>query len=93
MGRPNHPNKHIESAVQYAESLGWRVKVATGHAWGRIFCPHRARDGCQYSVWSTPKSPEHHARHLRHKIDSCPHIAYESEDEEKGDEDGNQNKK
>ena len=24
--RPRHPNKHIEEAIQYAESLGWRVE-------------------------------------------------------------------
>lgn len=32
--RPRHPNKHIEAAVQYAESLGWRFIKGHGHRWG-----------------------------------------------------------
>lgn len=26
MPRKKHPNKHIEEALQYAESKGWRIK-------------------------------------------------------------------
>src|SRR5258708_5195009 len=35
MGRSRHSDKHIERAVQYAETLGWRVVLSNGHAWGR----------------------------------------------------------
>lgn len=73
MNRPRHPKPPIESAVQYAESLGWRVIMSPGHAWGFLYCPHGARDGCRLGVWSTPKSPENHARHLRSRIDACSH--------------------
>jgi hypothetical protein len=73
MSRSRHPDQHIERAIQYAESLGWRVVLSNGHAWGRLFCPKSTREGCKVSVWSTPQSGENHARHLRHKIDSCPH--------------------
>ena len=73
MSRPRHPDKHIELAVQYAESLGWRVEISGGHAWGRILCPLASRDGCIISVWSTPKVPENHARHVRREVDACPH--------------------
>jgi len=31
MFRPRHPNKHIEQAVKYAESLGWRVEISGGY--------------------------------------------------------------
>ena len=65
MSRPRHPDKHIESAVQYAESLGWRILMASGHAWGHLYCPLHAREGCRLSVWSTPRNAENHARHLR----------------------------
>jgi hypothetical protein len=75
MSRPRHPNKHIEAVVQYAESVGWRVSLSNGHAWGHILCPHTARDGCMLSVWSTPRSAENHARQLRREIDRCPHTA------------------
>lgn len=55
MGRPRHPDKHIEKAIQYAEQLGWTVEMSNGHAWGRLFCPHHFRDGCKVTVNSTPE--------------------------------------
>ena len=75
INRPRHPNKHIERAVKYAESLGWRVKMSEGHAWGHIFCPAGTREGCQFAVFSTPRDPEGHARRLLRKIDLCPHTS------------------
>lgn len=71
--RPRHPKPEIERAVQYAEQLGWRVVLSNGHAWGRLLCPFASREGCIVSVWSTPKSPGNHARHIRKVVDSCPH--------------------
>lgn len=82
MKRPRHTDKHIESAVRYAESLGWRVEISGGHAWGRLFCPNSTRDGCIISVWSTPRSPESHARHIRREIDRCPHRGAEDPESE-----------
>jgi hypothetical protein len=84
MARSRHPNKHIEQAVRYAESLGWRVEMSRGHAWGHLLCPHHQREGCLVSVWSTPHNPENHARHIRREVDLCPHG-----DDENG-EDANQ---
>ena len=86
MGRPRHPNSHIEKAIQHAESLGWRVVTSKGHAWGRMFCPWSTREGCLISVWSTPKVPENHARHVRNKVDSCPHRDGSGQGEEAEDE-------
>ena len=73
MKRPKHPKPPIEAAVRYAEQLGWRVVLSNGHAWGRLFCPRSSREGCIISVWSTPRVPENHARHIRKAVDSCPH--------------------
>lgn len=73
MTRPRHADKHIEAAVQHAEQLGWRVDISNGHAWGRLYCPCRTREGCKISVWSMPRVPEHHARHIRQTVDHCPH--------------------
>ncbi len=73
MSRPRHPDKHIEQAVAYAESLGWRVEISGGHAWGRLFCPFADRYGCIISVWSTPRVAQNHARHIRREVDACPH--------------------
>lgn len=73
MARHRHPDKHIEKAVQYAESLGWRVELSNGHAWGHLLCPHATREGCIVGVWSTPRNPENHARQIRREVDQCPH--------------------
>jgi len=81
MSRPRHPNKHIERAIQYAEALGWRVETPGSHAWGRLFCPYSTREGCIVSIWSTPRNPENHARHLRQRVDWCPH-----RDDEQGED-------
>ena len=85
MSRPRHPNKHIEKAIQYAEAIGWTVKTPASHAWGRLFCPLRTRDGCIVSVWSTPRVPENHARHIRREVDLCPHCKAEKKEEDEGD--------
>jgi len=44
-----------------------------GHAWGQILCAYAQRGGCRVSVWSTPRSPENHAKQLRRAVDKCPH--------------------
>ena len=74
MTRPRHPKPEIEKAIQYAEGLGWTAELSNGHAWGRLFCPQSTREGCIVSVWSTPRSPENHARQIRKVVDRCPHI-------------------
>ena len=74
MSRPRHPKPEIEKAIQYAEGLGWTAELSNGHAWGRLFCPQSTREGCIVSVWSTPRSPENHARQIRKVVDRCPHI-------------------
>jgi len=74
--RPRHNNKHIEAVLKYAESLGWRVKKASGgsaHCWGKMFCPQNTRSGCKAAIYSTPRNPQNHARHLRSEIDMCDH--------------------
>jgi hypothetical protein len=83
MSRARHPNKHIEDAVQHAESLGWRVHASNGHAWAIISCPFGERGGCGTSVWSTPKVPENHARHIRRDVDKCPQAQTETQVEER----------
>lgn len=73
ISRPRHPRPAIEKVVRYAEQLGWRVELSSGHAWGRLYCPFSSRQGCIISVWSTPRSDENHARHIRKVVDACPH--------------------
>jgi hypothetical protein len=82
MNRPRHPNKHIEKAIQHAESLGRRVEMSDGHAFCMIFCPLETPDGHIVSIWSTPRVPENHARHIRRKVDSCEHGTTSEQEEE-----------
>jgi hypothetical protein len=79
MTRRRHPNKEIEAAVADAEAKGWRLREQ-GH-WGRLYCPHADRDGCQVGVNGTPKNPEAHARQIARAVERCPHIAQEADDE------------
>lgn len=72
-GRPRHPNKEIEAAVQYAEAEGWTLMLSRGHAWGHLRCPFGRRGGCITPVWSTPRSPEAHADRIRRDVDRCQH--------------------
>lgn len=86
MSRRKHPKTDVEKAVQYAEQQGWRVQLGGSHAWGRLYCPHSTRVGCIVSVWSTPRSPENHARHIRKAVDTCPHQrSIEAEPDEEQD--------
>jgi len=71
----NHPNKHIRAAIKYSKSQGWRVNKASGqaHIWGKLYCPANARGGCIIKIYSTPRNPENHSKHIRDAIDDCPH--------------------
>jgi len=84
MSRPRHPDKHIEHSVQYAESLGWEVRMSKAHAWAHIRCPLGSRGGCIVSVWSTPRNAENHARQIRRDIDNCPHYQNDPPNREEG---------
>ena len=86
MARPRHPDKHIEKAVRYAESLGWRVEISNGHAWGFLLCPQHTREGCSVTVNSTPRRPENHARKITRDVDLCPHPPNQDEGDSNDDQ-------
>lgn len=70
-----HPSKEVQRAIDYAVSIGWKF-VKTGksaHAFCRLYCPEESRDGCSFSVWSTPKNAENHAKQIIKNVDKCPH--------------------
>lgn len=73
--RDKHPNKEIEKAICYAETKGWRYHETgrSAHAWGRLLCPLRSREGCSMSIWSTPRSVDVHAKQICNRVDKCPH--------------------
>ena len=67
MPRNTHPKKEVEEALQYAESMGWRVE--SGHAhWGLMFCPANEKNTdcrcgqfCITSISGTPRNAGTHA--------------------------------
>jgi len=69
--RARHSHKSVEDAVRQAEAQGWTLRKM-GH-WGRLFCAHADRDGCQIGVNGTPRDPEAHARQILRAISRCPH--------------------
>lgn len=69
--RQRHPNKEVEAAIHYAEQRNWTFRKM-GH-WGRLFCPHANRDGCQVGVNGTPRDGDVHARQIKRAVDRCPH--------------------
>lgn len=71
MARSRHPSKEVEGAVAHAEALGWTFRKL-GH-WGRLFCAHADREGCQIGVNGTPRDAEAHARQILRAIERCPH--------------------
>jgi hypothetical protein len=76
MARRRHPNKDIEAALVHAEAHGWRVEMAGGHAWARLYCPWNERECrcgefCIVSIWSTPRNPVAHARQIHRVVDGC----------------------
>lgn len=79
MARPRHPIKEVEEAVRYAESQGWRWQ-RKGH-WGRLYCPHADRDGCQVGVYGTPRNADAHARQIIRAVDRCPHKELSANDD------------
>lgn len=74
MARRRHPRGEIEDVLRYAEEQGWEVRPTTsGHRWGVVLCREHTREGCQVSIWSTPRNTGNHARDLRRAMDRCPH--------------------
>lgn len=79
--RARHPKKEVEKALAQMEKAGWEVAMASsGHRWGVAKCGEASRAGCQVSIWSTPRSPGHHARQLLHRLEQCSHEWNKKED-------------
>lgn len=73
MARSRHPHQDIENEIQRAEGLGWRLIKGKSHAWGILLCPQSDREGCRFSIYSTPKNAGNHANLIRRLVDRCPH--------------------
>lgn len=67
-----HPNKHIQEALEYAQKHGWEIIPSgkSSHSFCRLRCK-RGHNEHQMSVWSTPRSPENHAKQIIRKVKEC----------------------
>lgn len=68
-----HPDKHIRAAIQYALNQGWLFSPGghSAHCFGRLRCGIAGHREHMMSIWSTPSSPQNHARQIIRKINSC----------------------
>jgi len=65
-----HPKKPIREAIKFAEDNGWTFTKASSraHIFGVLWCQLGDRTGCRFRVYSTPRSPENHARRIRRAV-------------------------
>ena len=68
-----HPKKSIREAITHAEQRGWTFAKAgpRAHIFGTLRCQFGHRE-CLLFVYSTPRSPDRHARDIRRAVDRCP---------------------
>lgn len=79
MARTRHSKKDIEKALKAVEAAGWTVTpTASGHRWGVAACGR----GCTISIWSTPRSPQNHAKRLTRAVANCEHDLTTDDDTE-----------
>jgi len=58
-----HPKSAVASALAAAKGVGLTVKEDhNGHRWGTVTC---AACGEDVTVWSTPRSPDAHAKWIK----------------------------
>ncbi|MEG9489242.1 hypothetical protein [Mannheimia indoligenes] len=67
-----HPNKHIQTALDYAVQNGWEILKSgkSAHSYCRLRCV-LGHSEHQMSVWSTPRSTENHAKQIIRKVHEC----------------------
>ena len=68
----HHPNKEISEAIEYAITHGWHIVPSgkSSHAYCRLRCDF-GHSQHQMSIWSTPRSPENHAKQIIRKVNEC----------------------
>jgi len=65
-----HPKKEIQSAIEFALARGWRFEKAgpRAHIYGTLYCIREDREGCRVGVYSTPRSPDMHAKQIANAL-------------------------
>lgn len=58
----SHSKKQVRDALDEAYSADFSIcKTPAGHRWGYVEC---GKCGQKFSVWSTPQSPDNHAKQI-----------------------------
>jgi hypothetical protein len=73
----SHSKKQIRDALDDAYTAGFDIyETPAGHRWGYLEC---GKCGQRGTVWSTPKSPDNHAKQLRRFMQRHRHDDAEGE--------------
>ena len=73
----SHSKKQVRDALDEAYAAGFAIRATpAGHRWGYVEC---GKCGQTFSVWSTPRNPDNHAKQIRHYMKRHRH-----EDETEG---------
>jgi hypothetical protein len=73
--------------MRKAKDGALRSSAPGAHGWGKMYCPHndpdcRCGEFCITVIWSTPRSPENHARQIRRVVDGCSRRAVQADEPE-----------
>ena len=80
VARWSHSKKQLRDVLDEACAAGFDVyETPSGHRWGYLEC---GKCGQQLSVWSTPKSPDNHAKQVRRFMHRHSHDDPEGEAED-----------
>jgi hypothetical protein len=74
----SHSRNQVRKALDEANKAGFDVEDTSrhGHSWGYVRC---RKCGQKFSVWSTPRSADNHAKQIRHFITRHSHPEREGE--------------
>jgi predicted Zn finger-like uncharacterized protein len=66
-----HSKKQVRKALDEADEAGFDVQdTSAGHRWGIVRC---TKCGQTFSVWSTPRVADNHAKQIRRFIANHSH--------------------
>jgi hypothetical protein len=66
----SHSKKQVRDALDEAYAADFGIGTSAGHRWGYLEC---GKCGQTFSVWSTPKNADGHAKQIRRFIKKHSH--------------------
>ncbi len=66
----SHSKKQVRDALDEADAADFGIRTSAGHRWGCVEC---GKCGQTFSVWSTPRNADDHAKQIRRFIKKHSH--------------------